>query len=130
MPLEQGRTLAFIEQYKSMSLLWDINYKDYINVIKINDTVNQMAANFNIGFKQIRIKIKNWWSYFLREHQKVTQMKSGAGAEDVYESRWFIYKPMLFVKDSITPCYTKHTIVEYTDKVRCHGKVVSVSCFI
>ncbi|XP_046659561.1 uncharacterized protein LOC124353658 [Homalodisca vitripennis] len=60
--------------------------------------------------KGVQSKIKNLRSYFLKEQQKMSQRKSGASANDVYQSSWFAYKHLLFLGDSITPRTTKDSL--------------------
>jgi len=37
---DQTKTLAFIEDYRSFTALWDVNHKDYTNKMKRNDALN------------------------------------------------------------------------------------------
>jgi hypothetical protein len=39
----------------------------------------------------------------------VTEKKSGAGVDDLYDSPWFAYTSLMFILDSITPKETKQT---------------------
>ena len=39
-----------------------------------------------MSVKEVKNKIKSLRSYFAKEHQKVTEKKSGAGVDDVYDS--------------------------------------------
>ena len=40
MSSDHTKTLAFIEDYRSFTALWDVNHKDYTNKIKRNDALN------------------------------------------------------------------------------------------
>ena len=62
-----------------------------------------------MSVKEVKNKIKSLRSYFAKEHQKVTEKKSGAGVDDVYDSPWFANKSLMFILDSITPRETKET---------------------
>jgi len=106
---DQTKTLAFIEDYRSFTALWDVNHKDYTNKMKRNDALNALATNYKMSVKEVKNKIKSLRSYFAKEHQKVTEKKSGAGVDDVYDSPWFAYKSLMFILDSITPRETKET---------------------
>jgi len=109
MSSDHTKTLAFIENYRSFAALWDVNHKDYANKIKRNDAFNALATNYKMSVKEVRNKIKSLRSHFAKEHQKVTEKKSGAAVDDVYDSPWFAYKSLMFVLDSKTPRETKET---------------------
>ncbi|KAJ8949001.1 hypothetical protein NQ314_008307 [Rhamnusium bicolor] len=119
-----NQTLSFIEDYRSHSALWDIVDKDYTNKMKRNDTYTVLARKYNMTVKGVKNKIKNLRSYFSKEHQKVTEKKNGAGAEDKYDSPWFAYKSMLFISDSVTPRQIKESLTP-RESIRnfpvCHG---------
>lgn len=108
--MSSEQTLSFIEDYRSHSALWDIKDKDYTNKIKRNDAYSFLATKYNMDIKGVKNKIKSLRSYFSKEHQKVTEKKSGAGIEDKYDPPWFAYKSMLFILDSITPRPTKDSL--------------------
>jgi len=40
MSSDQTKTLAFIEDYRLFTALWDVNHKDYTNKMKRNDALN------------------------------------------------------------------------------------------
>ena len=69
------KTLAFIEDYRSLAALWDVNHKDYTNKIKRNDASNALETNYKMSVKEVKNKIKSLRSYFAKEHQKVTEKK-------------------------------------------------------
>ena len=98
-----------------------MNHKDYANKIKRNDALNALATNYKMNVKEVKNKIKSLQSYFAKEHQKVTEKKSGAGVDDVYNSPWFAYKSLMFVLDSKTPRETKET-GRWTNKEHRVGK--------
>ena len=94
MSSDHTKTLAFIEDYRSFTALWDVNHKDYTNKIKRNDALNALATNYKMSVKEVKKKIQSLLSYFAKEHQKVTEKKSGAGVDDVYDSPWLAYKSL------------------------------------
>ncbi|KAF5302629.1 hypothetical protein FQR65_LT19093 [Abscondita terminalis] len=79
------QTLSFIEDYKTYSVLWDVNDKDYANKAKRSDAYRALADKYNMTVLAIKNKIKSLRSYILKD-QKVIERKSGAGIEDKYES--------------------------------------------
>ena len=66
MSSDQTKTLAFIEDYRSFTALWDVNHKDYTNKTK---------RNYKMSVKEVKNKIKSLRSYFAKEHQNVTGKK-------------------------------------------------------
>jgi hypothetical protein len=46
MSLDHTKTLAFIEDYRSFTALWDGNSKDCANRIKRNDALNVLATDY------------------------------------------------------------------------------------
>ncbi|KAF5274470.1 hypothetical protein FQR65_LT16984 [Abscondita terminalis] len=104
------QTLSFIEDYKTYSVLWDVNDKHYANKAKRSHAYSALAYKCNMTVPAIKNKIKSLRSYFSKEHQKVMERKSGDGIEDKYESPWFAYKTLLFIADSVTPRTMKDTI--------------------
>ena len=92
-----------------------MNNKDYTNKIKQNDALSALAKNYEMSITEVKNKIKSLRSYFAKEHQKLTRKKSGAGVDDLYDSPWFVYKPLMFILDSITPRETKEIDVGETD---------------
>jgi len=75
MSSDHTKTLAFIEDYRSLTALWDMNHKDYTNEIKRNDVLNALATNYKMSVREVKNKIKSLQSYFATEHQKVTEKK-------------------------------------------------------
>jgi hypothetical protein len=70
-----SKTLAFIEECRSFTALWDVNHKDCTNKIKRNDALSVLGTNYEMSVKEVRNKIKSLRSYFAKEHQKVTGKK-------------------------------------------------------
>jgi hypothetical protein len=56
---DHTKTLAFIEDYRSFTALWDVNHKDYTNKIKRNDALNALPTNYKISVKEVTNKIKS-----------------------------------------------------------------------
>jgi hypothetical protein len=53
MSSDHTKTLAFIEDYRSFTTLWDVNHKDYTNKIKRNDALNALVINYKMSVKEI-----------------------------------------------------------------------------
>jgi hypothetical protein len=72
---DPSKTLAFIEDYRSFTALWDVNHKDYTNKIKRNYALSALATNYEMSIKEVKNKIKSLRSYTAKEHKKVTGKK-------------------------------------------------------
>jgi hypothetical protein len=59
MSSDHTKTLAFIEDYRSFTALWDTNHKDYTNKIKRSDALNALATNYKMSVKEVKNKIKS-----------------------------------------------------------------------
>ncbi len=111
--MEWSNELVFtlIEMYRNRPNLWDCKLKEYKDKNKRHDALMEIANHFKVEKSEIERKLKNLRSTFDREHNKVVVKKSGAGAEDVYKSKWFCYKHFLFLKDRNTVRGTTDTEV-------------------
>lgn len=114
--MNNEQTLEFIEDYRSYDCLWDINSRSYTNKNKRNDAYQDLAKKYGITEKGVRNKIKSLRSYFSKEHQKVTEKKSGAASECKYDPTWFAYNQLMFIADSVTPRQTKDSLVVDTPR--------------
>jgi hypothetical protein len=53
MSSDHSKTLAFIEDYRSFTALWDVNHKDYTNKIKRNDALSTLAINYEMSVNRL-----------------------------------------------------------------------------
>lgn len=104
--MSDQETLEFIDDYHQQSVLWDVNSKFYCNKNARADALEVLAKKNKMDIITAKKKIKSLRSYFAKEHKKVKQKKTGSGAEEVYISHWFAYKPLLFIADTLTPNQT------------------------
>lgn len=101
--------INFIEDYKQLPVLWQVNLKEYSNKEKRSDAMKYLCDKYKLDIKMCKNKIKSLRSYFSKEYQKCLKKKSGSSAEENYISSWFAYKHLLFLKDTLTPGETKDT---------------------
>jgi LysM repeat protein len=57
MSSDHTKTLAFVEEYRSFTALWDVNHRDYTNKMKRNDALNALAINYKMSVKEVKNKI-------------------------------------------------------------------------
>lgn len=60
--------------------------------------------------------MKNLIGQFYREC-KFKKAKSGAGADEVINSKWFAYNSMLFLNDKNKPCETSEAGIEVSRNI-------------
>ncbi|XP_014239661.1 uncharacterized protein LOC106661059 [Cimex lectularius] len=89
-------TLQLIEVYRTKEELWNTKHPNYYNKIKKNDAWNDLAGHFQTTANECKRKINNLLSGMRREKVK---MKKTQGRSDVYESRWYAFKNLLFLWD-------------------------------
>nr|XP_034194032.1 uncharacterized protein LOC117610574 [Osmia lignaria] len=106
----QEKVLQMIEMYRNRSNLWDCRDKTYKDRNKRHDALTEIAVCFGESKEEIDRKIKNLLSHFSREVKKEEKsLKSGAGTDEVYKSKWFAFKNMQFLKDKNRPRKTVNT---------------------
>ena len=59
MSSDHTKTLAFIEDYRLFTALWDVNHKDYTNKMKRNDALNALATNYKMSVNTRGAKVVN-----------------------------------------------------------------------
>uniref|UniRef100_A0A2H1WPE5 SFRICE_036338 n=1 Tax=Spodoptera frugiperda TaxID=7108 RepID=A0A2H1WPE5_SPOFR len=105
------RTLEFIEQYKNKPVLWDIIHIIYgSNKIKRHDALLEIANSFEITKEEVEKKMKNLQTTFSKENKKVKDsLRSGAGRDEIYVSKWYAFQAMMFIQDRNRPRSTVFT---------------------
>ncbi|XP_041978765.1 uncharacterized protein LOC121732833 [Aricia agestis] len=93
---DKEKTLELIEDYRKHEVLWDTKNRFYSNQTKRNTALIAIGKKHKLDIKSVRNKIKSLRSYFAKEYRKVLT------TED-YQSTWFAYKPISFIRDSMTP---------------------------
>lgn len=103
------KTLTLIEMYRARPLLWDSYNPNYKNRNKRHDMLLELAEAFGVDKQEMERKIKNLQSHFQRERKKESESKkkTGSGAEETYESKWFALQLMMFLADKNKPRKTK-----------------------
>ncbi|KFM62349.1 hypothetical protein X975_12306, partial [Stegodyphus mimosarum] len=90
------RQLQFISDYKSLSMLWDVNNPDYRNRDERTHAYRMLADKYKITLLDVEKKIKCLRTIFRREHIKVLHKKA---VGEKYKPLWFGYEAMLFVSE-------------------------------
>src|SRR5215470_10435319 len=91
-----SRSLELIELYRRYEVLWNPISDDYKDRNKKSDAWDVIAKEMNAERSDIERKMRNLLCHFYRESRKVSKSKSGSGISDVYESKWFAFRSLLF----------------------------------
>lgn len=108
-------TLQLIELYREKGCLWDPTDNTYKLRNAKADAWNELGVAFKCSAAEVKKKMDSLLASFRRERQR--QIKSGAGADEVYNSSWFAFKSMVFLMDKFAPRNTQSTIDEVSKKV-------------
>ncbi|XP_047499741.1 uncharacterized protein LOC125046132 isoform X4 [Penaeus chinensis] len=97
----QEKNIEFIEEYRKLSVLWDVRLQEYKNNQAKLDALRGLAEKYNCDVEMLKKKIKNLRTAFRREHKRLTQKKSGSSP--IKTGKWFAYELLLFLLDVDTP---------------------------
>lgn len=90
-------TKKLIRLYKSHTVLWNFKHPDFKSREHKYDVLKIIAKQMNSTIIEIRRKIKNINTQYVREKKKCDFMlKNGCSN---YRSRWFGFNDMLFLND-------------------------------
>ncbi|KAI8432776.1 hypothetical protein MSG28_013735 [Choristoneura fumiferana] len=92
MEWNKEKTLFFIQLIKERPVIWDVSSSDHKIKNKKQDAIKEIASVFGITAKEVLAKWTSLRGQYNREKKKVTGLKTGSGAEDVYISKWFAYE--------------------------------------
>lgn len=101
--------LRFIDMYRTFECLWKIKSKEYSNKQskeKAYEKLVECCHEFDPTANKDTVtkKINNLRSSFRKELKKEQQSYlSGAGTNEIYESKLWYFKDLLFLRDQETP---------------------------
>lgn len=98
-----------IDLYHERPVLWDQTSPHFKNKFKKNDAWSEISTILNIEKNEAEKKMKNCICQFYRECKKE---KSGSGADEVYNTKWFAFKSLMFLKDKNKPLSTSEAGIE------------------
>lgn len=107
--------LKLIEMYRDRPVLWDCRLSEYKDSNKRHDAFTEIAVAFEVDKTEIEKKIRGLLTVFAREVKKEKDSRrSGAGANEVYNSKWYCYTTLSFLKDRNTVRNARDTEVSKT----------------
>ncbi|XP_022835378.1 uncharacterized protein LOC111362858 [Spodoptera litura] len=89
--------LQLINYFQDNEILWNIKHADHKNRSKRTVALNSIAISFGIDRTEVERKLKNVTSHYFREKKKVEESATAADGLR-YESKWFAYKPLQFLR--------------------------------
>ncbi|XP_055904822.1 uncharacterized protein LOC129940494 [Eupeodes corollae] len=94
------KILKFLKMYKDRPLLWNPSIPGYKNRVKRHNLLMELSGHFDIPKIEVEKKLRSLQSQFARERKKEKHSRSiENNANEVYRSKWFGYKSMLFLVD-------------------------------
>ncbi|KAL1124706.1 hypothetical protein AAG570_001330 [Ranatra chinensis] len=100
--------LRFIGVYKERPVLWDANDPNYKLTAKKIDAWSELSKMLNVAVPELKRKMNSLLASYRRERQKAKLEAVRLGTEDAYESSWFAYKSLDFLRDKYQPRPSKH----------------------
>ncbi|XP_061716947.1 uncharacterized protein LOC133524816 [Cydia pomonella] len=111
MEWDKEKVLLFIDKYRDKEILWDPTHGDHFNKLKKNDAWVELSEDMNITVEEAKKKITSLLASLRREKAKIKNSTgTGKGADEIYTSTWFAFKPLLFVLDRNKPRNTNDTL--------------------
>ncbi|KAK5647823.1 hypothetical protein RI129_002715 [Pyrocoelia pectoralis] len=109
MEWSNDKVLKLIEAYRERPVLWDSTDAYYKNRNRKEDAWAELANMLDTNdTSEIKKKIQSLLASFRREKQKL-KPTSGMGTEEVYNTKWFAFSSLLFLKDKNKPRETQDT---------------------
>ncbi|KAJ8880517.1 hypothetical protein PR048_016987 [Dryococelus australis] len=105
------KPVQFIEDYRSVSQLWDVTLGDYKNNKLKFDTLKQLSNQYDCSVGEVK-KIKNLRSAFHREHRR---LQKGSSASPMKGIVWFGYDLLTFLHNTDVPRKTMSTACDSED---------------
>lgn len=100
------RSLQLIELFRQHRSLWDTKDPGYRNRNSKYDVWGEIALVMNDSRNEVERKMKNLLCHFHREYGK----DGSSNGTKRYISRWFGYKPLLFLKERLLPRKMKKNV--------------------
>nr|CAI5819987.1 unnamed protein product [Callosobruchus analis] len=108
MEWNNDNVLELINAYRVRPVLWNSLDPSYKNKNKKEDAWRELADMLTTDTAEIKKKMQSLLASFRREKQKL-KTTSGMGSEEIYDTKWFAFKSLLFLKDKNQPVKTQDT---------------------
>lgn len=115
MAKKKEQLLHFIESYRNLPELWDIECPSYSNRIKKAAAYDILIENLkplesDANRESVVKKINNLRSTFQKKLKKVNDSKrSGMGSDDIYVPSLWYFNDLMFLVDKETPASSEST---------------------
>eukprot|EP00794_Sanderia_malayensis_P009979 gene9979-11002_t len=96
-------TSTLIDMVEERSCLWAVNDKDYHNKQKRAKALEEIESVIGVPPNEIKTKLTSLRAQLGREMAKVSKVRSGQSADDMYKSTWAYWDRLQFLKPVITP---------------------------
>eukprot|EP00794_Sanderia_malayensis_P002383 gene2383-2746_t len=107
-----------INEWQKHTVLFDVSNPEYHLKDKRRNAIQKIMRKFEEhevfplpSYEEINKKLSSLRGYFVAEKNKNNQSRvSGAGADDVYRSRWQFFDSLSFLADNIAPRRTESNL--------------------
>lgn len=98
-------TSRFVDLYQAHSILWDPKHRCHKDRVKVNNAWRAISKNTNTPVNELKKK-KNSIMASFRGHlrKKKASISSGAGPDDVYMTKWFLYNQLENFLGNVNEC--------------------------
>eukprot|EP00794_Sanderia_malayensis_P004987 gene4987-5645_t len=111
---------ALINEWQQQDILYDVSHPQYHMKDKRRIAIQRIITVFEIqevsplpSYGEINKKMNSLRTYFVAEKNKANQSRvSGAGANEVYKSRWQFYESLQFLADNVLPRRTESNLTK------------------
>lgn len=90
-------TRKVIEMLEAAPPLWDVSSADYKDKIKRDNCLKIIATSMNLPSNEVKSKILKLRTQFSNERNKMKKLKSGAGVEEKYVTKWAYFSSLKFL---------------------------------
>lgn len=111
MEWNKDNTLFLLQLIRDRPILWDVTLEEHKDKHKKQDALSEIGRIFNITKEEINSKWISLKGQYNREKKKVTGLKTGSGADEIYVSKWFAYQEMANLMSCNIP---QNSISNYT----------------
>ncbi|XP_018019837.1 uncharacterized protein LOC108676287 [Hyalella azteca] len=100
MEWDRGKCLELIRLFENKPQLWQTGHKYLYSKSKKNEAWEEIAAEMKVPREQIKAKLNSLLASHRRELLRERTSRE-LGQDDVYNSKWFAYEAMRFIKEKI-----------------------------
>ncbi|KAF5271419.1 hypothetical protein FQR65_LT17620 [Abscondita terminalis] len=91
------QVIKLLELVEENECLWNVESTDYHNQNKRRTAIAKIATIVEMPHEEVKKKLHTLRAQYSKERSKMKQNKSGAGANEIYKTKWEYFKTMKFM---------------------------------